>query len=163
MKNRASFFWFLFMGSSGLSTRGGEKRRGRPGGGQIEEEDPVDKSKRKTRWTNEKNEARFFILQNSEVVDSESGVGFCLLCCCFFVWIMSSLLNLSLFVGSRRLWTPNLGLDVLDFLMCEAVRKKEMRTAIYEDAAVVLGWSGEVVEQGEQSSKALRSRAEQRS
>ncbi|RXI02878.1 hypothetical protein DVH24_002956 [Malus domestica] len=95
------------MGSSGLSTRGGEKRRGRLGGGQIEEEDPVDKR--------------------------EKG---------------SSILHFAEFGGcGLRIW----------------VRKKEMRAVIYEDAAVVLGWSGEVVEQGEQSSKALRSRAEQRS
>ncbi|RXI01819.1 hypothetical protein DVH24_015168 [Malus domestica] len=136
MKNRASFFWFLFMGSSGLSTRGGEKRRGRPGGGQIEEEDPVDKSKRKTRWTNRRGRP------GGQTRKTKLDSSFCRI---------------------RRLWTLNLGLDVLDFLMCEAVRKKEMRATIYEDTAVVLGWSGEVVEQGEQSSKALRSRAEQRS
>ncbi|RXI05471.1 hypothetical protein DVH24_006728 [Malus domestica] len=127
MKNRASFFWFLFMGSSGLSTRGGEKRRGRPGG-----------QTRKTK------------------LDSS-------FCRIRRLWTPNLGLDSVFSAAVFLLWTPNLGLDVLDFLMCEAVRKKEMRAAIYKDAVVVLGWSGEVVEQGEQSSKALRSRAEQRS
>ncbi|RXI02998.1 hypothetical protein DVH24_003076 [Malus domestica] len=102
-----------------------------------------DKSKRKTRWTNRKGRP------GGQTRKTKLDSSFCGI--------------RRLWTPNLGLWTPNLGLDVLNFLMCEAARKKEMRAAIYEDAAVVLGWSGEVVEQGEQSSKALRSRAEQRS